>query len=306
MSTLYVAVTDLEGLASGARPPWPLAERLLARADRRVVNGDWRQWVLAQAGLTVVGGGVPLAQQVAQAAGCASHPAGGWWLVSPLHLSVGLSSVQVHPSGVLSLSQATQAGLVDEFKSSWPDPSVQLHATPFGLLLAVEPALCAHSVDPAGHGGRGLEEMRPTGPDGGALWRLMTELQMWLHERRLLSLQGSKVNALWLWGGGGGRLQGVAQWPVVHSADPWLRAVCGDAAHAVRTDRLETWSVEDAVAAGHDGIAMEQRWWHVLSQGLSTRQWQRALVYLDGVEYQLMRHHKLRLWRRSRVLGDRS
>jgi hypothetical protein len=306
MSHLYVAVTDLDGLALGAgAPPWPLAARLLTRADRRVLGVPWREWVLSKAGLTVLGDGLPIAAQLAQAAGHVDGPTGGWWLASPLRLTPGMSHVQVDSRGLLTQSAATRRQLVADFTRTWPDRSVRLQDTPSGLLVAVSPALRAQSVDPAAYAGRRLDEMTVTGPDAGALLRLMTELQMWLHERAVPSEQGVDVNALWLWGGGGGCVQGDAQWPVLASADPWLHVLSASQPVLRRADRIETWSVQVALASGTSWQEMEAQWWRTLSIDLLRGHWQRAMIYLDGVEYQLTRMQWLRVWRRMRVLGDR-
>ena len=72
-----------------------------------------------------------------------------------------------------------------------------------------------------------------------------------------------------------------------------------------RADRIETWSVQVALASGTSWQEMEAQWWRTLSIDLLRGHWQRAMIYLDGVEYQLTRMQWLRVWRRMRVLGDR-
>jgi len=307
MSNLYIAVTDVDGLAlSAGAPLWPMASRLLARADRRAVAVDWREWVLGQAGLSLQGDGLPMAAQLARAAGYGTPAAEGWWLASPLRLVPGMSHVQLDPRGVLTLSATMRQQLVADFTANWPDPSVQLYDTPFGLMLSVAVPLRAHSVDPAGYAGRHLDDLVLRGPEAGALMRLMTELQMWLHGRGVHSEQGVDVNAFWLWGGGSGHLEGVGHWPILASQDPWLRLLSDQQGPTMRTDRLETWSTQLALAAGDSWQSLDARWWRTLSQALTRGQWQRAYFYLDGVEYHLTRWHCLRFWRRTHALGERS
>ena len=56
--------------------------------------------------------------------------------------------------------------------------------------------------DPQDVVGRNIEEYLPSGPAAPRLRQLMSEIEMWLFEQAGNRADLSRINALWLWGGG--------------------------------------------------------------------------------------------------------
>lgn len=76
----------------------------------------------------------------------------------------------------------------------------------------------------------------PRGPDAGRLRRLMTELQMLLHDHPVNEARARRgvpaANAVWLWGNGAARSSARADSPVCLGSNEYLAGVCS----------LESWS----------------------------------------------------------------
>ncbi|HTX24982.1 MAG TPA: hypothetical protein VMD03_10020 [Steroidobacteraceae bacterium] len=216
MSELVIVVSDLY-LAAGALMPSSDREQLpglsrLARygAAERLPHG-WRAWLAAWLGRGDLAAESPAAIAAAGVpplGGEPSTPAGFVWLAEPLHLTPSLTSVHLSPHGLLRLDAATQEELCRAFNATFAELGYGLAPARAGRLLArgAAPAGPIETTDPARCLGATLAEALPRGRAAGALRRLGTEIEMWLHEhpinRRRLGLSRLPISTLWLWGGG--------------------------------------------------------------------------------------------------------
>jgi hypothetical protein len=305
MNTLYAAVVDLpvsearEQQPAVAIPRLPALERLLWRGERRRGPSDWRRWALGIAGLAAPPGDLPLGALLARAGGLAPENADTWFVATPLSLLAGLSDVRVARTPTAN-DAAWARELAARFNAEWGGEAVTLHALDGQLVLQQRGALEAQTTDPAALAGRGLGSGRPTGAGAGALERLMTEVQMWLHAVPLGAVP-PRVNALWLWGGGRGALSGTAAWPTTTDDDPCLRAArhC----HPGSTDgasQFVRWSVADLVAAGESLTGADRDWFAPLAHALAAGSLARAELHVDGLVVSLEKRQRRRVWIRPR------
>jgi len=208
---LVLILTDFEAVSSPdepTQPRLPALETLLARARCTAGPVDWRAWLtaryggprwaaLAPARLVAAAWGLPAAGQ--------AEP-GQYWLATPVHYFAGLDRVHLHPAGLLALSADEQQRLAADFARLFADSPWALHARGERELLLGGPALDASGEDPAHFLGRDPSPGLPRGVAAAPLRRLVSELEMWLHEHPLNELRIAvgklPISGLWLWGGG--------------------------------------------------------------------------------------------------------
>ena len=309
MYHLHLALPDLvvadPDSAAGALARLPVLEGLLARADRHAVQPDWRRWVLSLAGADAAPGDLPVARTIAARAGLDVSTAATWLVATPVTLLTGMASVHFDPAGPVTLAADTAAAVVARFAAEFGDPSLTLISADGTLLLraSAEP-FAVRTRDPAALSGLGLGEGRPEGDGAGRLERLMTELQMWLHERPLVGSDGRRANALWLWGGGAQPLAAGDRWPVLGCDDPFLAAAAAGSATDPRRF-VEVWSVAELVRAGRSFAAADEHWFGPLATRLRDGEVVRAEIHCAGLVHVLAPGQRWRLWRRTRPWWER-
>ncbi len=210
ISDLYPGRQDAVGL-----PRLACLENWLARGRTTRLAAGWQQWVLDE----FFGGRYAATPWAAVAAAATAvtpavtdHP----WLATPVHLLVGIDTLRVHPAGLLHLDASEQQALARDFARVFHGSGWSLHTSGRReMLIASDKGLRARSADPGRWLGADPASGLPVGPDASALRRLVSELEMWLHEHpvnRLRALNGLlTVSGLWLWGGGSGLAPALAQ-----------------------------------------------------------------------------------------------
>jgi hypothetical protein len=204
-------------------------EQWLARGRTTRLVAGWQQWVLDE----FLGGScaaTPWAAVAAAATAVAPVVTGHPWFATPVHLLVGIDTLRVHPAGLLHLEASEQQALVTDFARVFHDSGWSLHATGRReMLIASDKALRAARADPGRWLGADPSSGLPVGPDAGAVQRLTSELEMWLHEHpvnRLRTLNGLlTISGLWPWGGGSA--VAPAATPVAPASMPALHGVAG-------------------------------------------------------------------------------
>lgn len=169
------------------------------------------------------------AAAVMRAASC--EPPGFWMRLEPVHMVAGLDRVNITtltPEAQLSADEhAELQPLLDEYLA---ELALEPHAThAHGWLVSSERSLDVHCVTPEYAAMQPNAQVLPTGADAGALRRLMTELQMLLHEHPLNQRRQRRglpqVNALWFHGEGA--LGAVSRRGLICAcgADEYLRGI---------------------------------------------------------------------------------
>lgn len=232
MRELTLILTDLyleqDPADSAQWPRLPALETVLARGSA-IESRDWRKWVWRRIGLPEVAR-IPIATfaRHARTPLSASEPAGQWWLAHAIHLAPGVDRVYLAESPVLSGEEWRE--LEGGFSAAFSAAGFRLMDGQVGrafLLSTTE--LDSDTIDPARVRGRDILSALPTGPGAPALKRLMTEIQMWLHQHPVNIARQDRaagmVNGLWIWGGGLWPVEAsAAALPVLRSDDGFL---CG-------------------------------------------------------------------------------
>jgi hypothetical protein len=319
MMRLSLAITDfaVPGDGDATVPRLPSLEQLLALGEQSTPGlPGWRHWALAQAGMHPE-------PSLSVAATIAGRP-GHWLLATPVHLVAGLERLHLDPAGLPTLSAAEQEVLAGSFNGMFGSDGIELSFEDGAALLRMPAPCFAVTHDPEPLAGREAGAWMPSGRDGAKLRRLMTEIQMWLHEHPLAAEQASRgdapVNALWIWGAGGEVLSPTGPvLPRLASGDAFLRALWRRAEAPVSgtpsglVPCLEDPSVEPVLATlgiwqgtdvGTQAEALERleaRWFAPLLAALGAASVSEARLYLAGRELLLRPRDRVRFWRRRRA-----
>jgi hypothetical protein len=182
----------------------PLLEGLLARADPGELVVDWR----AQAFRLLAPRG-PMPPIAAAALRAVSDGGEGAWVcvATPVHLVAGMTGVRMPADAILVLDRADADALVADFNRVFSGGGMHLtHGRDNLLLCLFDKALSVTSTDPEEVLGEDPWPFLPAGADAAQLRRLMSEVEMWLHEHTVNQRRRARgvlpVSGLWLWGGG--------------------------------------------------------------------------------------------------------
>jgi hypothetical protein len=317
---LHVDPDELTPERTARLPSLPSLARLLRFGDRTRLppSVNWRRLLATDLGLQDLA-----TQPVARiAAASRGEPGRCDWLAQPVHLQPALDHLRLHPAGLLRLDPGESMALAAAFADVFGAEGYDLQPLPGGSLLLKAPVpLDAVTADPVDFVGGELGAAPPRGPDAGALRRLMTEIEMWLHDGLPLNRDRSRrgllpVNGLWLWGGGASidlpaprqkvlpRL--LADDAFVHG----LARLAGGRAEPLPATFPSTGAGAQRFVAVVDAVArdlrdqpllrLEQDWIAPALEALGQRRIERLVVIADGERIVLGPGARWRLWRRDR------
>jgi hypothetical protein len=250
--------------------------------------------------------------------GDVGETARGFWLhLQPMHFVAGLdrlTAVVLHGA-----SDVARAELVEL------EPTIAAHLRTAGMQLVTtshedwlvhsERALDVRTATPESAAGGPLEEAMPQGRDAPALRRLMTELQMLLHEHPVNVARQRRgvpeINAVWFHGAGEIRdLQRYAL-PQAFGDDLYLRGIyrlnladVTAAATDVRSMLARLRSRAVVVVAANDVDVLEAAWIAPLTRALTTGAIARLDIVLDCWRVTVARHALLKFWRGARAPAE--
>ena len=210
MRELTIIVTDLyleraAAAPTDAAPPRLTSlETLLARGSC-LETSDWHEWICRRVGLRQ-GGRIPIAP-IARFAHQQTSIARQLWLAQCVHLEAGADRVYLRNASPPSFSaeewQAIESGFDRSFASSGQR---LIDGRGSCAYLACEQPLDVETRDPVRVRGADIHAALPSGPDALAAKRLLTEIQMWLHDHPVNMRREERgietVNTMWIWGGG--------------------------------------------------------------------------------------------------------
>lgn len=124
------------------------------------------------------------------------------WVVSPFHARLTRSSLRVMPDDMLDISVANAAELCAVLQPLLAEEGMQLVAKGRVLLLSCDRLWDVSMADFAEISGQSLPDMLPQGRDGGHWMRLMSEIQMMLHQHPIVTPAGLPILGVWAWGQG--------------------------------------------------------------------------------------------------------
>jgi hypothetical protein len=247
--------------------------------------------------------------------------AGEYWMhLEPVHFAAGLDRLAYLPlqgeTRILETERTSLAGVLHEHLQS---SGMELHTLPDGTWCARRAhAFAVETSNPEAAASNELQLALPRGPDAGSLRRLMTELQMLLHDHPVNEARARRglpaINAVWVWG------QGVV--PESTPADT-LPTVFADDSYAVGICALHSRSAEPVPAASEaliraiagsrralavipadDIESLQTQWIGPLTAALSSRKLARLDFILDDWHLQLDRAARWRVWRKARPTAE--
>jgi hypothetical protein len=299
----------------GAR--WPQLARLGGRGSIRVLpspRAGLSAWQVALLDTLGVHDHDQYPSAAVTRTGDAGEPARGFWLhLQPMHFMAGLdrlTAVELH--GASDVTRAELVELEPTIAAHLRTAAMQLVTTAHDdWLVHSESALDVQTATPES-AAVALEQAMPKGRDAPALRRLMTELQMLLHEHPVNIARARRglpeVNAVWFHGAGEIRdLQRYAL-PQGFGDDLYLRGIyrLNDAEVAAAPieaqamlARLSARAV--VVVATDDVDVLEAAWIAPLTRALTTGAIARLDIVLDRWHVTVARHSLLKFWRSART-----
>ena len=252
----------------------------------------------------------PSGPTVARAAGLATDPS-DWLLAEPIHLAAGLNDMALVPlRRQLRLTSAEQAELTPLLREHVQTLGYRLHAAADAWLIGAE-SWRVHTVSPEYARRNEWHAVLPQGADAGVLRRLLTELQMLLHEHPVNERRVARglpaVNSVWFWGNGAAHAVVGHQATMCVGRNEFLRGVCA----------LHEWRIEqdESAVAGWFALARETDVVVVTAEtdlgtfestmlpplvgGLARGAVGRLDIVLDEYLLSVERRHLRRFWRRD-------
>jgi hypothetical protein len=301
---------------------WPHLARLGGRGSIRALplpSNGLRAWQIAL--LDALGIDDNYAQYPSAAvtrSGDSGELARDFWLhLQPMHFMAGLdrlTAVVLH--GAAGVARAELVELEPTIAAHLRAGGMRLVTTSQGgWLVHSGSTLDIQTVTPETAAATPLAQAMPQGNDARALRRLMTELQMLLHEHPVNVARARRglpeINAVWYYGAGEIRnLQRYAL-PQAFGDDLYLRGIYrlndGDVtsappdAHALLA-RLRSRAV--AVVAADDIDALEAAWIAPLSRALAMGALARLEIVIDRCAVTVARPSLLKFWRSQRAPAE--
>lgn len=276
---------------------------------------SWQRGLLATLQLS------PVAWASAPVSACGSGMAhtgetGEYWMqLEPVHFAAGLDRLSFLPlSGAAAVQEAELAAIAPVLAGHLRLCGMELHTlADGGWSVRCERAWHVDTANPDAATARELDLVMPKGLDAGPLRRLMTELQMLLHDHPVNDARARRglpaLNAVWFWGTGPvPARQSTNELPPAYGDVPYLRGIY--AAHnqtsqpaPVTCDALlaaiATSMRALAVVPCDDLHALDAQWIAPLNAALASRRIARLELILDSWLLQLDRAALRRFWRKA-------
>jgi hypothetical protein len=300
---------------------WPQLARLGGRGSIRALppaRDGLRTWQVALLDALGVHDYARYPSAAVTRSGDVGETARGFWLhLQPMHFMAGLdrlTAVVLH--GANDVSRAELAELEPTIAAHLRAAGMRLVTTSHGdWLVHSEHALDVQMETPESAAASPLEQAMPQGRDAPALRRLMTELQMLLHDHPVnvarLRRGVPEINAVWFHGSG--QLHDLQRYalPQAFGDDLYLRGIYrlndSDVTAAPRDAqallaRLGSRAV--AVITADDVDVLEAAWVAPLTRALTTGAIARLDVILDCWRVTVARHALLKFWRSARMPAE--
>jgi len=124
-----------------------------------------------------------------------------YWVASPYHAKLTRSDIRVMPDGMLDWSVKDAEKICDLLNPLLVVEGMKLIQVGEALLLTCDRVWDVFPLSFASISGSVLPNRQPDGKDAGAWMRLLSEIQMTLHQSALSSVSGLYYHGLWFWGG---------------------------------------------------------------------------------------------------------
>jgi hypothetical protein len=307
----------LEGGSSDGATQWPNLARLAGRgsiAQRTLATKlePLHDAVIESIGLREASDQYPSAAVIRT--GASGERAAGFWLrAQPIHFAAGLDRLTtVVLRGAARMNEGERTLLEPIFIEHLQSSGLQLHhASNDEWLLRSDVSLQLQTVSPEFAAANPRAEILPRGPDAGALRRLMTEMQMLLHEHPVNARRQARglpvINAIWIHGEGKLGDIAPASLPEAWGEDLYLRGIyrlhdkpvkAQPADATTLVSQLQGASV--AVIEVPDLHALEAQWLAPMTRALRGGAIAKLTLMLDEWQVTADRAAMFKLWRRER------
>lgn len=307
----------LEGGSSDGVAQWPNLARLAGRGSiaKRTIDTKLEPLhgaVIESIGLRDASDNYPSAAVIRT--GASGERATGFWLrAQPIHFATGLDRLTtVVLRGDSRMREEERTLLQPIFIEHLQSSGLQLHhAANDEWLLRSDVPLQLQTVVPEFAAANPRAEILPQGPDAGGLRRLMTEMQMLLHEHPVNARRQARglpvINAIWIHGEGMLGDISPTSLPDAWGEDLYLRgiyrlhdkpvkALPADA--TIMLSQLKGASV--VVTELSDLHTLESQWLAPLSRALRSGAIAKLTLMLDEWQLTADRAAMFKLWRRER------
>jgi hypothetical protein len=245
--------------------------------------------------------------------GLTNERAAGYWLrVQPIHFIAGLDRITtVLLRGASRMTEAERSSLDPMFAEHLQSSGLELHAANGEWLLQSASPLALETASPEFVAANPSLQTLPRGADAGPIRRLMTELQMLLHEHPVNARRQARgapaINAVWIHGEGMLSDVSSVSLPAGYGEDPFLRGIYrlhGQTVGAKPADaksllaQLRGPSV--AVIDAPDLSVLETQWLAPLARALLIGAVSSLTLMFDEWQVTVERADMFKLWRRER------
>jgi hypothetical protein len=287
------------------------------RRDRQYAAlRPWQRGLLAALGLS--------GNRYASAPVCArdygeSRPGSFWMHLEPVHFVAGLDRLNLLPlTATARLTHEERESLRTVIAVHLREWNLQLHTLTDGSwLVRAEQAMDIVTTCPEAAASSELDSALPSGKDAGSLRRLMTEMQMLLHDhpvnQRRTRTGLPVVNALWPWGSGieagnDSAHLGSSHLPVACGDLPYLRGIYRENQSLIRPAARDCAGLLESVANAARVIAvveveeqsvLEDNWVAPLVRALAAGRLARLDLVLDDWHLDASRSALRRFWRKA-------
>lgn len=275
----------------------------------------WEVALLDALGLTEQGGALPSAA-IAQSGESLTivSASESWTYLTCVHFAAGMNDVAAMTlRGPAALTEHERAEIAATLAPHLASYGYELHATGGTWRVRCPRVLDAHTLAPAVAFEGALKDALPRGPDAAELRRLMTEMQMLLHEhpvnRRRARAQQPAANGTWMWSVANlTRERSSATLPVAFGDEPYLKGLYLLHSQTVRAERFDVTTLREAVSDHAATVAivkpdsraaLDRDWLTPLLEALRAGRLRRLTVYFDRWRLVLDRRGLLRFWRRA-------
>jgi hypothetical protein len=315
--SLWVIISDLNPFTAGdeqAVTEWPQLARLAGRGSVTKRAIDARQDALHAAILDALQLHESADKHPSAAVirtGLSGRRADGFWLrAQPIHFAAGLDRLTTVPlRGQARMSVAERESLTPTIVDHLQTTGFELHVGADGewLLRSAAP-LQVQTVTPEFAAANPSEDILPRGRDAGGLRRLMTELQMLLHEHPVNAQRQRRglpaLNAIWVHGEGMLSDSSPASLPAACGDDVYLRGLYllhdrplasrpADAAALLKQVSGPTVAMIDVTNAA----TLETQWLAPLSRALLSGAISKLTVMFDTWQVVTSRAAMFKFWR---------
>jgi hypothetical protein len=245
--------------------------------------------------------------------GLTNERAAGFWLrMQPIHFIAGLDRITtVVLRGAGRMTAEERSSLDPIFAEHLQSAGLELHAANDEWLLRSVSQLRVQTVTSEFAAANPFAEILPRGADAGPIRRLMTEMQMLLHEHPVNARRQARgapaINAVWVCGEGILSDVSSVSLPAGYGEDSFLRGIYrlhdqtvgakpADAKSLLAQLRGPTVAVIDAP----DAEVLETKWLEPVARALLGGAISRLTLMFDAWQVSVERGDMFKLWRRER------